>query len=417
MVRLVAVPQPAEDLDGVGHAGLGHQDRLEPPFQGGILLDVLPVLVDGGGPDGVQFAAGQGRLEDVAGTHAALGRARAHDGVHLVDEHDQVLTVFADLVDDLLQPFLEVAPVPGTCDHTGQVELDQPPVAQHVGHLSVHDALGDALHDRGLAHPGIADENRVVLGSPGEHLHGLVDLVLPTDHRVYPAGTGQFGHVPGVLVQGWGARLRRATGPATTDQRGLERVGGHPVRGQDPGRTRLRVQGQREQQMFRAKVGRTNGAGDLVGVQQCAFGGRGQLGLLSGGRAAGNVRLDVTGDRVRVTPGPGDQLPGRLLPGGRPQQVLGVQVRTAPLGRLGGRVPDQFAGRFAHQPADVHPLHRPSARLGAEEAGQELVEGPRLTGSVEATGHDLPFVHEVRTFDCPPSAAPNDAPPPGGRTP
>ena len=62
MVRLVTVAQAAQDLDGVVHRRLGHQDRLEATFEGRVLLDVLPVLIDRGRADDVQLAAGQRRL-------------------------------------------------------------------------------------------------------------------------------------------------------------------------------------------------------------------------------------------------------------------------------------------------------------------------------------------------------------------
>ena len=67
---------------------LVHEDRLEAPLQRGVLLDVLAVLVQRGGADGVQLAARQHGLEHVGGVHGALGRARADQGVHLVDEED-----------------------------------------------------------------------------------------------------------------------------------------------------------------------------------------------------------------------------------------------------------------------------------------------------------------------------------------
>ena len=66
------------------------QHRLEAPLQGGVLLDVLAVLVQRGGADAVQLAAGQHRLEQVAGVHGALGLAGADDGVQLVDEQDDL---------------------------------------------------------------------------------------------------------------------------------------------------------------------------------------------------------------------------------------------------------------------------------------------------------------------------------------
>ena len=41
-------------------------------------------------PDAVQLAPGQGRLQQVGGVHRALGRAGAHQRVHLVDEEDDL---------------------------------------------------------------------------------------------------------------------------------------------------------------------------------------------------------------------------------------------------------------------------------------------------------------------------------------
>ena len=56
----------------------------------GVLLDVLAVLIQRGSADAVQLAAGQHRLQQVAGVHGAVGLARAHDGVQLIDEEDDL---------------------------------------------------------------------------------------------------------------------------------------------------------------------------------------------------------------------------------------------------------------------------------------------------------------------------------------
>ena len=71
-------------------AGLAHEHRLEAPLEGRVLLDVLLVLVERGGADAAQLAAGERRLEHVGGVHRALGRARADHGVQLVDEEDDL---------------------------------------------------------------------------------------------------------------------------------------------------------------------------------------------------------------------------------------------------------------------------------------------------------------------------------------
>ena len=84
--HLEALAQAAQDRDGVLDRRLVDQHRLEAPLQRGVLLDVLAVLVEGRRADHVQLAAGQHRLQHVAGVHRALGRAGADDGVQLVDE-------------------------------------------------------------------------------------------------------------------------------------------------------------------------------------------------------------------------------------------------------------------------------------------------------------------------------------------
>ena len=53
-----------------------------------------------------------------------------------------------------------------------------------LGHLAVDDALRQAFDDRGLADARLADQHRVVLGAPLQHLDRAADLVVAADHRV-----------------------------------------------------------------------------------------------------------------------------------------------------------------------------------------------------------------------------------------
>ena len=73
--------------------------------------------------------------------------------------------------------------------------------AQRVGHVAGDDALREPLDDRGLADAGLADEHRVVLGTPGQHLHDAADLGVATDDRVELALAGRGGQVDAVLLQ------------------------------------------------------------------------------------------------------------------------------------------------------------------------------------------------------------------------
>ena len=181
--------------------GLADEDLLEAALQGGVLLDVLAVLVEGGGADHAQLAPGQHRLDHVAGVHGPLGRAGADDGVELVDEGDDLALGVGDLLEDGLQPLLELAPVLGPGHHAAEVEADEPAVAQALGHVALDDAAGQALDDGGLAHAGLADEHRVVLGAAGQDLDDAADLLVAADDRVELALAGVLGEVPAVLLE------------------------------------------------------------------------------------------------------------------------------------------------------------------------------------------------------------------------
>ena len=235
VVHLVAVLESAQDADGVLHRRLADQHLLEAPLQGGVLLDVLAVLLECGGADHPQFTAGQHRLDHVARVHRRLtAGARTHDGVQFVDERDDLTGRVLDVVEDGLEPFLELTAVLGARHHGPHVQRDDGLVAQALRHVAGDDALGQALDDRGLADAGLADQHRVVLGAAAQHLHDATNLVVAPDDRVQLALPGGRGQVGGVLLQrligalGVGAGDPRAA--AHLDERLAQRLRGRAVR-------------------------------------------------------------------------------------------------------------------------------------------------------------------------------------------
>ena len=211
MEGLVAVLEPVEDVDRLLDRRLADEHRLEAALERRVLLDVLAVLVQRGRADHVQLAAGECGLEHVRGVHRPLGGPRAHDGVQLVDEHDQLLGSAPDLVDHGLEPLLELAAVSRPGDHPSEVESDDAPVGKRLGNLVVDDALRDPFDDRGLAHARLAEQGRVVLRPAGEDLDRLVDLVRAADDGVELALACLLREVASVLVESWrAAPLARA---------------------------------------------------------------------------------------------------------------------------------------------------------------------------------------------------------------
>ena len=127
----------------------------------------------------------------------------------LVDEDDQAVRVLGDLVDHALQAFLELAPVLRAGDHPRHVERHQALAGERLGHVVVDDPLGDALHDRGLADAGVAEQHRVVLRAAREDLDRLLDLIGPADHGIELPLAGLLREVSAVLVERL-CRARRA---------------------------------------------------------------------------------------------------------------------------------------------------------------------------------------------------------------
>ena len=203
VVLLVALADAEEDVDRLLERRLLDHHRLEAALQGGVALDVLAVLVERGRADALQLAARQRWLEDVRGVDGAFGRAGADERVQLVDEQHRVVGV-AQLLDDLLEPLLELAAVLGAGDEAADVQRQDALVEQRLRNVARDDALGQALGDGRLADARLADQRRVVLGAAAEDLDDALDLLLAADDRIDLAGANGVGEVDAQLVDGGG---------------------------------------------------------------------------------------------------------------------------------------------------------------------------------------------------------------------
>ncbi len=212
VMHLVALLEPPQDGDRVfDRRGVDH-DRLEPPLQGRIFLDVLAVLVQGCGPQAVQLSPGQHGLEHVARVHGAFRAPGAHDVVDLVDEEQDPSLTRLDLAQYSLEPLFELSSELGSGNERPHVQGKDSLVLQAFGHVAPHDPLCKAFDDGGLAYSGLADENGVVFGLPGENTYGAAYFRIPADDRVELAELSLGHEVDPILFKRFIRRLRIVAG-------------------------------------------------------------------------------------------------------------------------------------------------------------------------------------------------------------
>mmetsp|Transcript_3026 Transcript_3026/g.11268 ORF Transcript_3026/g.11268 Transcript_3026/m.11268 type:complete len:911 (+) Transcript_3026:148-2880(+) len=202
VVGLVPLAEALEDENRLLDGGLGNLHGLETTLERGVLLDVLAVLVDGGGADALELTAGEGGLEDVSRVDGALRRAGANERVHLVDEEDDIL-VSLDLVHELLEALLELTAVLGARDEEAHVQGHHALALERLGDVVGGDLLREALRNGGLTDAGLADEAGVVLGAAAENLGDADDLVRSADARVELGLLSLLGEVGAELLEGW----------------------------------------------------------------------------------------------------------------------------------------------------------------------------------------------------------------------
>ncbi len=346
MVRLVALLQAAQDRDRALERRLADVDRLEAPLERRVLLDVLLVLVERGRADRAQLAARQHRLQQVGRVDRTLGRAGADDRVQLVHEQDDLALGVRDLLQDGLQPLLELAAVLAAREQRADVEADHLAVAEGLGDVAGDDPLREALDDGGLAHAGLADQDRVVLRAAGEDLDHAADLVVAPDDRVELAVLGGLREVAPELLQRLvlllGALVGHAMRPADGLDALLERLVRRAVAVEAlRGLAALRV-GEREQDVLGRDVLVVELAGLALGEAQDVHELAARRRLL---RARGDRRqlvqrlVDLRPDRLRTRAELAQNRPDNTLGllEQSHEQVLGLSFRVMAGGRHGDR--------------------------------------------------------------------------------
>ena len=132
VVNLVALLEAAQDRDRVLDGRLFDQHFLETALEGGVLFDVLAILVECRRTHAVEFAARQCGLQHVARIHRSFCLAGADHRVQLVDEQDDLAFLLREVAQHGLQALLEFTAEFRTRDQRAHVERQDALVTQNL---------------------------------------------------------------------------------------------------------------------------------------------------------------------------------------------------------------------------------------------------------------------------------------------
>ena len=193
--------EPREDLDRVFDRRFVHIDLLEPAEKRAILFEVIAKLLVRRRTDAPDCAARKGGLQQVGGIHGSAGcRARANDGVNLVDEQDRMGELFK-FADDGFQPLFEIATIARPGKQGAHIKRIDDGGKQDFGHIAFDDLAREAFRNGRLADAGLTHIKRVVLGTAAQNLHGPVNFGTAADQRIDLAGARLFVQIDAELLE------------------------------------------------------------------------------------------------------------------------------------------------------------------------------------------------------------------------
>ena len=202
MMHFVTLLKTTQDGDGGFDRRLGHEHGLKTAFERRVFLNVLAVFVQRGGAHAAEFAARELRLHDVGGIAGTFGGTGTNERVQLINEQNDFTLAGGDFLEERLEPFFKFTTILGPGNHRAQIHGHEPFVFQGFRHITAHDAAGQAFGNGGLAHARFADEDGIVFGATGEHLHDAADFLVATDDGVNLPLPGQGGEVTAVFFKG-----------------------------------------------------------------------------------------------------------------------------------------------------------------------------------------------------------------------
>ena len=121
--------------------------------------------------------------------------------MYLINKEQYLAIACDDLLHHSLQSLLELSLILRTSNQCSHIERKDELRLQILGHIAIHNTVGDTLGNSGLTHTRLTDENWVVLGTARKNLQHTTYLVIASNHWVELTTTRLLIEVYGVLAK------------------------------------------------------------------------------------------------------------------------------------------------------------------------------------------------------------------------
>ena len=113
----------------------------------------------------MQFAPRQSGLEQVRRVHRAIGFPRPHQLMHFINKKDDLPVLILDFFKHRFQAFFKFATIFRARHQRAHIQDQQGFIQKRRWHITVDDALRQALSNSGFTNAGLADQDGVVFGA------------------------------------------------------------------------------------------------------------------------------------------------------------------------------------------------------------------------------------------------------------
>ena len=200
MMLFIIWTQTSKNLQSFFFCRFIYCHRLETAFQSGIFLNIFTIFRNRSSTNDLYLTSRQRRFQDIGSVHGSLCSSGTDDRMQFINKKKNARMIH-DLGNDLFDPFFKLSAVFASRYHTGQIQHQYPFARNRFRHCTLHDPLGQSLHNGCFAHTGFTDQAGIVFGPSAQDLNNTADLGLTTDHRIQFTGSGHTGQIAAVFVQ------------------------------------------------------------------------------------------------------------------------------------------------------------------------------------------------------------------------